>query len=212
MLDEALTRRLARVAPLNVQQLCGLAALRSRPDCDIAEVTHQVGWSGKHFKARVQDSRVSPRCYRRLMQCHRLSRAVQGAPNWAKLALDIGYCHQPHLFARSAALRLTPTWRGGARARTRSISRGGAQILSLITPGFRYTDAVTAIDFQRNAFGFQRHAVFADDADLCMIYHAQLTHSDGMIMLGSARPDDAARLEAPVGNLRQRGVDLRLRP
>ncbi len=65
---------------------------------------------------------------------------------------------------------------------------------STITPGFRYADAVAAIGFLCEAFGFQRHAVFADDADPAVIHHAQLTLGDGMIMLGSVRPDDAERL------------------
>ena len=65
---------------------------------------------------------------------------------------------------------------------------------SAITPGLRYADAVAAIGFLCEAFGFERHAVYADDADPALIHHAQLTLGGGMIMLGSARPDDAQRL------------------
>ena len=63
-----------------------------------------------------------------------------------------------------------------------------------IIPGFRYVDAVGAIDFLCKAFGFERHAVYADDADPALIHHAQLTLGDGMVMLGSARSGDARRL------------------
>lgn len=62
-----------------------------------------------------------------------------------------------------------------------------------IIPGFRYADAVAAIDFLCTAFVFERHAVFADDEDPALIHHAQLTLGDGMIMLGSAQPDAAQR-------------------
>ncbi len=36
---------------------------------------------------------------------------------------------------------------------------------SVITPGLRYADAVAAIAFLCEAFGFARHAVYADDAE-----------------------------------------------
>ena len=62
-----------------------------------------------------------------------------------------------------------------------------------IIPGFRYVDAVGAIDFLCKAFGFERHAVYADDADPALIHHAQLTLGDGMVMLGSARSRRALR-------------------
>jgi uncharacterized glyoxalase superfamily protein PhnB len=59
-----------------------------------------------------------------------------------------------------------------------------------IIPGFRYDDAPAAIDFLCKAFGFERHAVYADDQDPKIIHHAQLTWGDGMIMLGSAGRGD----------------------
>jgi len=58
-----------------------------------------------------------------------------------------------------------------------------------IIPGFRYKDAPAAIDFLCRAFGFERHAVYADDKDPSIIHHAQLTLGGGMIMLGTARKD-----------------------
>ena len=65
---------------------------------------------------------------------------------------------------------------------------------SPLFPGIRYADAPAAIDFLCNAFGFARHAVYADDTDKTLIHHAQLTLGDGMIMLGSARPDETQKL------------------
>ena len=59
-----------------------------------------------------------------------------------------------------------------------------------IFPGLRYADAVAAISFLCDAFGFHRHAVYADDADPAVVHHAQLTLGEGMIMLGSARREE----------------------
>lgn len=58
-----------------------------------------------------------------------------------------------------------------------------------IIPAIRYADAPAAIDFLVNAFGFERHAVYADPQDPAIIHHAQLVWQGQMIMLGSARPD-----------------------
>ncbi|MFB0874179.1 MULTISPECIES: VOC family protein [unclassified Sphingobium] len=58
---------------------------------------------------------------------------------------------------------------------------------STVIPGLRYANAPAAIDFLCDAFGFQRHAVYADDADPTIIHHAQLTLGAGMVMLGSVR-------------------------
>ena len=57
-----------------------------------------------------------------------------------------------------------------------------------IIPAIRYENAPAAIDFLCNAFGFERHVVFADPQDPSIILHAQLLLNDQMIMLGSARP------------------------
>ena len=68
---------------------------------------------------------------------------------------------------------------------------------SPIIPGFRYRDARRAIDWLCDAFGFERHVVYEGESGA--IDHAQLTHGDGMIMLGSVRDDDFAHLyRAPV--------------
>lgn len=53
---------------------------------------------------------------------------------------------------------------------------------STVIPTMRYRDAHVAIDWLCNAFGFERHAVYAEDD---IVHHAQLVHGTGMIMLGS---------------------------
>ena len=58
---------------------------------------------------------------------------------------------------------------------------------SPVIPCLRYADAPAAIDFLCEAFGFVRHAVYADDADPGIIHHAQLVLNDGMVMLGSVQ-------------------------
>ncbi len=55
-----------------------------------------------------------------------------------------------------------------------------------IIPCLRYRDAHAAIDWLCLAFGFHRHAVYADETG---VHHAQLTWGKGMIMLGSVRDD-----------------------
>ena len=54
---------------------------------------------------------------------------------------------------------------------------------STVIPTLRYRDAHLAIDWLCSAFGFRRHAVYADED---VVHHAQLVHGTGMIMLGSA--------------------------
>jgi uncharacterized glyoxalase superfamily protein PhnB len=61
-----------------------------------------------------------------------------------------------------------------------------------LIPTLRYKDAPAAIDFLCRAFGFERHAVYADDTDPSIIHHAQLKLDDSMIMLGTAAPADPA--------------------
>jgi len=58
-----------------------------------------------------------------------------------------------------------------------------AATTATIIPSLRYRDAHVAIDWLCNAFGFSRHAVYAE-ADV--VHHAQLTFGNGMIMLSSA--------------------------
>jgi len=51
-----------------------------------------------------------------------------------------------------------------------------------IIPSLRYRDAHAAIDWLCRAFGFEKHAVYADGD---VVHHAQLVFGNGMIMLGS---------------------------
>lgn len=63
-----------------------------------------------------------------------------------------------------------------------------------LIPCLRYQDAPAAIDFLCDAFGFARHAVYADDADPTVVHHAELVLGDAMIMLGSARGGEVESL------------------
>lgn len=54
---------------------------------------------------------------------------------------------------------------------------------SSIVPCLRYRDALAAIDWLCRAFGFEKHAVYADGDT---VHHAQLVFGNGMVMLGSA--------------------------
>ena len=62
-----------------------------------------------------------------------------------------------------------------------------ADTTTTIIPCLRYRDAVAAIDWLCTAFGFERHAVYADGNT---VHHAQLTVGNGMVMLGSADNND----------------------
>lgn len=64
-----------------------------------------------------------------------------------------------------------------------------------IFPGLRYRDAPAMIEWLREAFGFEPHAVYPDGEG--GIAHAELRLGAGLVMLGSAR-DDGAGFEAPV--------------
>lgn len=57
-----------------------------------------------------------------------------------------------------------------------------ADTVSTVIPCLRYRDAPAAIDWLCRAFGFERHAVYAEGDT---VHHAQLTFGNGMIMLGS---------------------------
>lgn len=59
-------------------------------------------------------------------------------------------------------------------------------------PCLRYADAPAAIEFMVKAFGFERHAVYADDADPSLIHHAQLRLGNSLVMLSSAQDGEAA--------------------
>ncbi|RRU13920.1 VOC family protein [Stenotrophomonas sp. 278] len=57
-----------------------------------------------------------------------------------------------------------------------------APAASAIIPCLRYRDAHAAIAWLEQAFDFKPQAVYADGA---IVYHAQLVHGGGMVMLGS---------------------------
>lgn len=67
-----------------------------------------------------------------------------------------------------------------------------------IIPTLRYRDAVAAIDWLCDAFGFEKHLVVSDDDG--GIAHAQLVFGNGMVMLGSARDDAFGKLQAPLSS------------
>lgn len=58
-----------------------------------------------------------------------------------------------------------------------------ADTTTTIIPSLRYRNALAMIDWLCRAFGFTRHAVYADGET---VHHAQLVFGKGMIMLGSA--------------------------
>jgi uncharacterized glyoxalase superfamily protein PhnB len=58
------------------------------------------------------------------------------------------------------------------------------QAKSAIIPSLRYRNALAAIDWLIQAFGFEKQAVFLGP-DNTTVMHAQLTFGNGMIMLGS---------------------------
>ena len=59
-----------------------------------------------------------------------------------------------------------------------------------VFPTLSYDDAQAAIDFLTAAFGAERHAVYDDGKGT--IVHAELRLGNGIVMLGSARPDASA--------------------
>lgn len=64
--------------------------------------------------------------------------------------------------------------------------------VSTVIPAMRYRDAARAIDWLCEAFGFGKHLVVPGEDGT--IQHAQLSFGNGMIMLGSIRDNEFARL------------------
>lgn len=56
--------------------------------------------------------------------------------------------------------------------------------MATIVPYFSYADAAAAIAFLENAFGFTTRQRY--DADDGTVMHAELSHGDGVIMIGTA--------------------------
>ena len=61
-----------------------------------------------------------------------------------------------------------------------------------VIPALQYQNAKAAIEFLCNAFGFEKNAVY-EEAD-GSVAHAQLTHGNGMIMLGSVKDSEYSKL------------------
>jgi uncharacterized glyoxalase superfamily protein PhnB len=55
-----------------------------------------------------------------------------------------------------------------------------------IIPNLRYADALRAIAFLCDAFGFERRAVYRDEGNPDIVAHAQLVWRDRMVMVTSA--------------------------
>ena len=65
-----------------------------------------------------------------------------------------------------------------------------------VIPALRYRDAIAAIEWLCQAFGFEKHLVVPDGSG--GVAHAQLVFGNGMIMLGSARDDEFGMLQQPL--------------
>lgn len=71
---------------------------------------------------------------------------------------------------------------------------------STVIPCLTYRDAPRMLQWLCDAFGFQRHAVYPDEAG--GIAHAELTLGAGMIMLGSQKKEGAfAALQSTPASL-----------
>jgi uncharacterized glyoxalase superfamily protein PhnB len=72
------------------------------------------------------------------------------------------------------------------------MSASAQQPRATVIPGLRYRNAPAAIDWLCRAFGFERQLVVPGPNDT--IAHAQLTHGNGMIMLGSVVDSEFGKL------------------
>ncbi|HEY0271158.1 MAG TPA: VOC family protein [Sphingomonas sp.] len=79
-----------------------------------------------------------------------------------------------------------------------------------IIPCLRYDDAPAAILFLCDAFGFLPSAIHADEEDQRIIHHAQLMLDGNMIMLSSARDDEAGDLYGWTSPEEAAGVTMTL--
>lgn len=62
---------------------------------------------------------------------------------------------------------------------------------SILIPGIRYRNAPAAIEWLCNAFGFGKKLVVPGPDNT--VAHAELTIGNGIVMLGSARKEDAGK-------------------
>jgi uncharacterized glyoxalase superfamily protein PhnB len=61
-----------------------------------------------------------------------------------------------------------------------------------VIPALQYKDAKAAIEFLCKAFGFEKNAVYEEPDG--SVAHAQLTHGNGMVMLGSVKDSEYSKL------------------
>ncbi len=61
-----------------------------------------------------------------------------------------------------------------------------------VIPALQYEDAKAAIEFLCTAFGFAKNAVYEEPDG--SVAHAQLTHGNGMVMLGSVKDTEYGKL------------------
>ena len=64
-----------------------------------------------------------------------------------------------------------------------------------VIPTLRYNDAVVAVEWLCEAFGFERHLVLPGEDG--SIAHAQLVFGNGMVMLGSAHESEFDNIQKP---------------
>lgn len=76
------------------------------------------------------------------------------------------------------------------------MAKGPKRTTATIIPTLRYRDAVKAVEWLCDAFGFEKHLVVPGDDG--SIAHAQLVFGNGMVMLGSARNDSFDALQSPL--------------
>src|SRR5438067_1101308 len=69
-----------------------------------------------------------------------------------------------------------------------------ANTTATIVPTMRYRNALAAIDWLCNAFGFEKRMVVADESGT--VHHAELTFGNGMMMLGSVTDSEFGRFVA----------------
>lgn len=62
-------------------------------------------------------------------------------------------------------------------------------VRAAIIPCLTYDDAIGAVGFLRDAFGFAQHALY-QSADRSRVEHAELTLDGNMIMIGSAKANE----------------------
>jgi len=93
---------------------------------------------------------------------------------------------------------------GGDAVWVADIEEPSMTVRPAIIPNLRYRDAVGAIVFLCDVFGFTRHAIYPDPGDPAQIAHAQLLFHGQMIMLGSAEPTVFAT-SAPMRTVRESG-------